>query len=446
MGNLADKKEYGDKLIKDWMSLFSNYSIGNNEYALFTLHCIIGQVCKHVYFRVKARKIDSRIQFLLLQASGSGKGAGYGLSTDIMEALGLRTYKLTQATDPGLIGTQEYNPETKKVEIIDGIMKSADMICFEEASIIFDSTSEHSKNTPIYIRVSCNSIYDSSSKIEKKLGQGKLIKLSPHCSWFLLTYKPDKLMETVAKTGNLQRFITVIREVGLEERKEIINEIFNSINISTEANYLNQYISILERLKRIKAFYGSEPLQIEFTDDAKENLRETSMAMIDLVIDTSSDCRRKLEEFFPRLPEIITRIATHHALFRLSLQVEVEDTSYAKIVMFPIWKRFIAFLEIALIPDNIERTRISRWIAGTVDVYKQVCRSEKVGKILLKDNWIRQRTLVEKCLRFWDDISVTSGMEFMKSITKKENEKNPRAWFEVKKVGSVQYVRLLKDL
>lgn len=444
MVSLADKRIYGKELIKDFIKLFTSYSISNRTYARFMLHVIIGQICRNVYFRVGARKIDARIHLLLFQASGTGKGAGYGISTDFMEELGKIVHKITFATDAALIGTVEYDHSTKEMVPVDGLLKDADFLCMEEANIIFDKQTQHTQNTPVYIQVACNPHFDTSSHIEKKLARGEMIKLEPKCSFVLLTYKPVRLLEAIVQTGLIQRFITVIRDVGLEERRMIIRRMFDILNISTVDEYDNFHVSVLDRLKTIKKLYGGHPKQMNFTDDAKENLYRISMEFTDMILDTSTAAKLKLEEFVHRLSENLIRISIHHAILRLSEQVEVKDTAYAKQVMMPVWSNLVAYIEVALIEDEKDRAKFMKYIRDSVDIYKDILRTAK--KPIVKDDWVRRRSLVEKLCPLWNDISYTSASKEFKLLEKKENEKDPRAWFVVKKIGSTEYVKLLRDL
>jgi len=449
---LTEKKTYGDVLIKDFMKLFLSYSLNNIDYARFTLHTLIGQMLKNVYFRVGARKIDIRTHMLLIQPSGSGKGAGFGIACDFFEELGLIVHKLTEASDAGLVGTiDRYDNYRQEYIINEGLLKDADLVAMEEASTLFDYQSEFSKKNLTYIQIACNPSLDSSSHIEKKLGRGDPIKLHPECSFLLLTYMPDKLMEALVKRGMLQRFVTIIRDIGLEERKHIINLMFDNLNIKSEKSYDELHDSILDRLKIIQKVYsaGNKTIQVDITDDAKENMRAISLEFVDMIQDAAFTARQKLEEFVHRLAELIIRISIHHALLRLSRTpngrclVEVEDTTYAKLYLRPIWKRLIAWIEIALIPDPQERARFHHRINTSIDVYYKILQDAKYVK---KDVWVRRRTLIEMLAPRLGDISTTAADQAFSDLEKPETERDPKAWFEWRKYGSVKYVKLLKEL
>ena len=447
--DIENKKEYGDKLINDWMTLFQSHSLNNPEYARFTLHTIIGQIFRNIYFRVGARKIDIRTHLLLLQPSGTGKGAGYGISCDFMEKMGRLVAKLTHSTDAGLIGSYQYDPTTKTMEKIDGILKDADFMTMEEANVLFDNVDEHSKKTAIYIQVSCNSIFDTSNEIHKKLLSGDTIKVNPKCSWFLLTYKPNALLETILKTGLIQRFIVVIRDVGFEERKDIINHMFDQLNINTVEDYKEFQQSVFSRLKVVSKYMGGKKKEIKMSNSAKENLRRISLEMSDMILESSLRSREKLEEFIHRFSEHLIRISIHHAILRLSDTVEIIDTAYAKRIMLPIWRRLIAYIEISLIQNAERKMHFNKLVEVTTDAYKTLLKA-KEKNIVKKKVWVRRRTLIEECRKGWGDASGLLGFdaaeEYFKEIEKDEKKKNPFAWFEKKKIGPAYYVKMLNNL
>lgn len=447
-----DLSNYGDVLIKDFMKLFLSYSLNNVDYARFTLHTLVGQMLKNVHFRVGARKIDIRTHMLLIQPSGSGKGAGFGIACDFFEGLGLTVHKLTEATDAGLVGTiDRWDEKSKEYVINEGLLKDADLIAMEEASTLFDFQSDFSKKNLTYIQIACNPHLDSSSHIEKKLGRGEPIKLHPTCSFMLLTYMPDKLMSALVKRGVLQRFITIIRDIGLEERKFLLNLLFDNINYKSAKEYDKMHLSILNRLDVVKKTFsaGKKNTEVEITDDAKENMRYISEKFLRMIQDATPTAREKLEEFVHRLGEMVVKISIHHALLRLSetssgrCLVEVEDTNYAKLYLQPIWRRLICWIEIALIPDPQERARMHRRIKVSIDGYYSLLEE---GKYVREKLWVRRRSLLEFIAPKLRDISITAANQAFSELERKEGEDDPKAWFEMKKYGSVKYVKLLKDI
>ena len=90
----------------------------------------------------------------------------------------------------------------KKEEIVYGLLKTADIVGMEEASVIFDLSSDFSKKNMTYMQITMNPLWDSSCRITKKLGN-HIIDFKPHASFILTSYPPDRLAEKITKTGFL---------------------------------------------------------------------------------------------------------------------------------------------------------------------------------------------------------------------------------------------------
>lgn len=453
---LSTKKKYGKKLIDDFLSLFDCYSIDNRAYGRICLHTIIGQLFKNCYFTIKGRKIDIRIQGQVIQSSGSGKGAGVGIAIRFMMALGLKVYVITKITDAGLIGTiGRFDHKKQKYIIEPGILKDADVIVMEEAGWLYDTSSAHNEDILTYIQICCNSIHDESCQINKKLGPGAMISFKPHASFLLLSFMPDQFMEKLLSKGMVQRFATVIRDVDFEERLKVLDLYYDGLNDDSMDTYDELFLDIYKRLQLLKTKFGSRQIKMKFTTQAQENLRRIATEMVELIHEASPKAKPKLKEFTIRLAEMLNKLACHHALLRYSTQVELEDTQYAKLIYTPIWRTTMAFIEISLIPDPKERARVHGYIATAVDLYKGIVNRGTDPKVKFTDKngavWVRRDTMLELLRKSWsfDDCSKTAANEIFHDLERVGNQRNPKAWFQTKKIkerGSAKYVKLLKDL
>ncbi len=454
--SLSTPRQYGKKLIDDFLYLFNCYSIENRAYGRICLHTIIGQVFKNCYFTINARKIDIRFQGQVIQSSGSGKGAGVGIAIRFMEALGLKVYAITKITDAGLIGTiGRFDHKKQKYIIEPGILKDADVIVMEEAGWLYDTNSPHNEDILTYIQICCNALEDKSCLINKKLGPGAIINFKPHASFLLLSYMPEQFMEKLLSKGMIQRFGTVIRDVDYEERLRVLDLYYDGLNVESKETYDELFISIYKRLQLLKTKFGSGQIKMTFTPKAQENLRRISKEMFEMMHDASPKAKPKLKEFTIRLAEMLNKLSCHHALLRYSTQVELEDTQYAKLIYTPIWRTTMAFIEISLIPDPKERARMNGYVATSVDLYKGICNREQNPKIKFTDKngaiWVRRETMLERLRLTWsfDDCSKTAANEIFHSLEREGKQRNPKAWFQTKKIkerGSAKYVKLLKDL
>jgi len=500
---MVSKADFGDGLIRDYLKVFDSYAIGNPAYGRLVLHVILGQALKHIYFRQDARKIDIRLHGLLIRASGSGKGAGYGFFCKMAEDLGIDNQQLTEATDAGLVGTGSTNQEGE-IEINEGLMKDADLISMEEASPLFDYTEAFSKKNLTYLQIAMNPLHDASCHVSKKIGSlPDAIEFKPHCSFLLLTYIPDKFLDALVKRGVIQRFVTVLQTVSLEERMKTVNKAIDRINISVERKIEEDYNSVKMRLKTVILKYqklggfnpeearyrfnekrvrenfekmikpkpSKEKLDLLFddfqknlqkfeeeewfikygycfdiSDSAKEAIREVEKELVEMIKDTTEMAQEKLSEFTHRMFEILVRLSIHHAILRLDNSVKTEDIIYAKRVYKPVWQETIYFIEDNLTPSTNERLKINLIIHKAVDTYKAILKANKPKHV--KENiWVRRATILSLLQKKWDNCSyVTAAKRLSKIETTKPNDTNKNKWFVVKKFGNIPYIRLIQDI
>jgi len=462
----------GDELIQDWLKLFSSYSIQNDMYAKISLHVILGQlICGEVkeigalddvtfriengvYYRMGSRKIDSRIHLLLIKPQATGKGAGYTAVARASGALGINFQKLTEATDAGLVGTVNPEAESEDDSIIDGLLKTADIVGMEEASVLFDLTSEFSKKNMTYFQIMMNSIYDDSNEISKKLG-GRTIRLKPHGSCLLMSYPPDRLVDKIVKTGFIDRLVTIFEDVTLEDRLDVIKKMSDNINVSTDESYKKDFDFIVERLEYIKKQYSKVETNITITDDIRKLILQVIDEFAMKILDASPKAREKLERFVSRLFEILVKLAVHHAIISNRTNLEVADVAYSRLTYLPIWKNLIISLESLLIIDPVEMQRRYKTIRTSIAEYnKQI---EK-GKFVKGGVWVRRLTMIENLQFKWDQCSMETADFNLRKIEKTQQTKYNKynvgivrrlqkdKFFERRNIGGFEYVKKIKDI
>jgi len=500
---MTTKDDYGDKLIRDFLKVFDSYAIDNKPYGRLVLHILLGQALKHIYFRQDARKIDVRIHGLLIRPSGSGKGAGFGFFCRVAEDVGLDNQILTEATDAGLIGTGTVDKDGNVV-INEGIMKGADLVSMEEASPMFDYETAFSKKNLTYLQIAMNPLYDASCMISKKIGSlPTAIRFKPHCSFLLLTYIPDKFLDAIVKRGVIQRFVTILQNVSLEERMKTVDKAIDRLNLSQESKHDDMYDSVIKRFKEVilkcqklggyeehkmktrwndkyirKAYedkirpklkknkidqlvdtlvkqlesfedeewYLKHGYCFNISDKSRDEIREVEHELVEMIKDTTEMAQDKLAEFTHRLFEILVRLAIHHAILRLDNTVMTEDVIYAKRTYKAIWQETIYFIEDNLVASTNERMKMNRVIQGGVDEYHRMLK-ENDKKYVKNDIWVRKGTLVKNLQTKWDNCSyVTAVKRFSKIETSNPRETNKNKWFLVKKIGNIPYVTLTQDV
>lgn len=446
-------KDFGDTLIKDYLNVFGTHSIKNTKYGKISMHVLLGQALKNVYYMLGAREIDIRIHLLLIKAQASGKGAGYGFCETMAHALGLDFKSYSDETGAGLAGTKEYDPTLKKHVEVEGALKTADIIGKEEASALFDYTSEHSKMNLIYMQQTMNPLKDASCHIGRKLG-GMEIDFKPHASFLLMSYPPDKLVDKLLKTGFLDRMICVFEEVTLEDRLEVIRRMKEMINTSSKKSSAEKMDSVIQRMKIVVNKFQKENIRMLIPDDVHQSILEVIDELAMKILDASPKARNKLEHFISRLYETLIKLSIHHALLSLRTNVTIGDVLYARMTYFPIWQNLIISIESLLIISPEEKHRKQVIILRAKEEYERLI---KEGKYVKKNVWVRRPTMIKNLQSKWDNCSVpTADNNLSKiekvSILKKYNklfskitEYEKDKIFERKYFGDVAYIKKIKE-
>jgi len=448
-----EKTLFGDKLIETYLEVFNSYSIANELYGRISLHVLLGQaLCKHVCYQMGSRRIDPRVHLLLIKPQGTGKGAGYGFIDKMAKSIGLDFQSLTESTDAGLVGTLE--KDGNETVVVDGLLKTADIIGMEEASVLFDYTNDFSKKNMTYMQITMNPLEGSSCKISKKLGT-ELIEIEPHASFVLLTYPPDKLVDKLLKTGFIDRVIPVFEDVTLEERLMIIEKMSEAIStgIDKKDEIDKKEKLVATSLKHIINMYTTEK-RFVLPDEIKKLLIKTMTEDFSMkILDASTKAKEKLEHFITRLYETLIKLSIHHAILSGREAIDVSDIVYARRLFTPIWNNLIISIESLLIISPQERMRRHRIIRTSIDEYKTQIRLKK----FVKDKvWVRRRTMVKNLQHLWDNCSINTAdnnlykLEKSCELTNKafinKLQYDKDKYFERKSIKGVAYLKLIKDI
>lgn len=441
--------DFGDKLIRDYLDVFSTYSIKNEMYGKISLHVILGQALKNVYYKTGSRKIELRLHLLLIKPQGTGKGAGYGFIKKMAERVGLIFKHVTKSTGPAIAGTMELDPSTKKHVEKDGVLKTADIVGMEEASPLFDLADEFSKMNMTYFQITMNPLEDESCRITRDLVSGT-IDYKPHASFILTTYPPDKLVDKLLKTGFLDRTIAIFEEVTLSDRLEVIKQM--SRNIGKIDSKTQEYVFSLvaNRLYTVIKKYQKDDICITIPDDIKKRLLLVVDELAIKILDASPVAREKLEHFISRLYETLVKLAAHHALLSLRTKLEVSDVLYARTTYLPIWRNLIISIESLLIISPEERARKQAIIKQSINEYDKQVRLKE----FVKENiWVRRSTMLEVLQMKWDQCSMETADNNLRKLEKLPELRSSKVaryekdkFFKRRDIGGVAYLKKIKDL
>lgn len=441
--------DFGDALINDYLTVFNSSSVKNQLYGRISLHVIFGQALKNVYYRVGSRKIDPRVHLLLIKPQGSGKGAGYGVIKRMAEAVGLNFKHLTESTDGGLAGSHRYNSKTGVDEVIHGVLENSDIIGMEEASVLFDYSSEFSKKNMTYMQITMNSLHDASCRISRDF-VGQTVDFTPHASFVLLTYPPDKLVDKLLKTGFLDRVIPIFEDVTLIDRLEVIKQISENINVFSEESFKKKEEDLAYKLNVVVKKFQKDNICISISDDINKRMLLIIDEFAMKILDASPKAREKLEHFVSRLYEQLLKLAIHHALLSLRTSLEINDILYARLTYLPIWQNLIISIESLLIISPEERARKHRIIRTAIDEYDIQIKMKTYVKGGI---WVRRLTMIENLRTKWDNCTMETAdnnlqklerlpeLEFSK-VSKYEKDK----FFERRYIGGIAHLKKIKDI
>lgn len=454
MSDAVHLNKIGSNFIDTFLNVFGSYSFSNELYGRIALHVIIGQALStNVFYRMGSRVIDIRVHLLFIKPQGTGKGAGYGFVERVCKTIGLDFQNLTESTDAGLVGTLDRDDDGESF-VVDGLLKTADIIGMEEASVLFDYTNEFSKRNMAYMQIAMNPLGDSSSTITKKLGK-QLIEFKPHASFILLTYPPDKLLDKLLKTGFLDRIITVFEEVTLEDRLKVIRKMSEQINVSSKEEFEKNFNDVVNTLKAIIAKYHNSKITIKIPDDVHKVTLNIIEEFAMKILDASPKAREKLEHFISRLYETLLKLAIHHAILSGRETLDLSDIMYARMTYLPIWKNLIISIESLLIISDVERHRKYRIIRTAIDEYDRIMKVEKAPHVV-KGGWVRRLTMITNLQVKWDQCSKETADNNLRKIEKfdpieyekfgKISEYEKDKFFEKKNIGGFDYVRKIREI
>lgn len=218
-----------ETLIKLWKEIFNIYSFNNPEYNIASLHLVIGTLLKHCRVKRHGTPTDPRISILYLKPSFSGGSAGYDLIAKVLRRLELKSQKITDTTDAGLIGSIDQHGNFTK-----GVLDKSvsDMVYWGEASMLFNrNLPPHQKKTINYFQMALNPIDSEESHFEKPM-RGGIVTCDVEASLLAVSFPPSELDERILISGLLQRMLFIFKTIDLDGRLSNVKEDINRYGTS----------------------------------------------------------------------------------------------------------------------------------------------------------------------------------------------------------------------
>ena len=232
------------KIVEKWTQDAIEASNFNEVPASIAFFSVLGQLCKDMIAIPSNLNVDdTRIQFLWMQTSGTGKSTLTNWFLPVLkltwETINTKhntdfdLFDITDYTDAALIGSFEKRREqieddegrTRTVEVdvkIDGQLEGEGLAIWDEFeySGVFKQ-SQHKENAVVYLNTFMNTLWGETWVIKKKLKTGEVLECRCKRSVYATTYIPKSLTSVITEKGVLQRILIFIYEVPQHQQKQM---------------------------------------------------------------------------------------------------------------------------------------------------------------------------------------------------------------------------------
>lgn len=452
-------------VVEEYVKSAVQVSKYNNVPAAISFFTILGEICKDmVQITGGRRKDDTRVHFLWMQTSGTGKTEMYNfigpvakLTFEMINATyedSLPTpfdvFDVKDITDAALIGSidmqdtlveQENGPPLReKVPIhLKGALEGSGLCVYDEFeySGVFKQ-SQHKENVIMYLNTFMNSIHGENYIITKKLKDGdEPIECKCQRGIYATTYIPKDLTKVIAEKGVMQRMLIYIWEVPQSIQDEIREGIIDEVGTYVDAErpikqYANNFLIIYDLLKkRFDEVDGVARNTVVFSDEYRAALRNEWLAMRNFVSNSRPEVLDIAGNFITRLLGTLTRISV---LCCIAEAPSISDESKRYIVtaknarqasslVRQCYKSLVSWLDTAL---KVRRQSLEEksGVNDFITAYNE-CKPKD-------DDWVNKSVLLAKVRQ-----NTNKGQSTIyRLFTKIENK------FEQKKIGHKAYVKI----
>jgi len=356
--------------LNKYLQCFDGYSYNNSLFGAATAHMITGRLLvRHKKFlNFGFRQIDPRTSVTFLKPTASGGSSAFDFVKMICDSMGITIRSVDEATDAALIGTDEVTKDEDGVEqhnATGGIFGNPeiDIIYIDEGSVLFmKNPPPHSSKTRNYIQKVLNPMGSATSKLVKEMAR-VTIERDPDQSMYVVSFYPDTIDSTVIRTGFMQRSLTICKRMNLEDRKANMFRDIDAQGLVVDRTMINE---VMASFKTVENFIKNTPkwtfgegtgeLQKSYVEDALGILTNTSSFLQE---EGASFVQLYVGRHFPIL-------AWHHAIWRESAVIEVEDIKYAYMhILRPAFTDVVSWIE-----EKSEVKRANQMEKGQANIIK----------------------------------------------------------------------------
>ena len=451
------------KVVEEYVKSAVEVSHYNEVPSAISFYVLLGQIVKDMVAIPNGRRIDdTRVQFIWMQTSGTGKSTLYDfygpvskLTFDMLNdkyGVEFNTFAVKDITDAGLIGSmgKEYemvedeNGNVTRQEVpvqLYGELEGSGLAAFDEFeySGVF-KTSNHKENVVLYLNTFMNSLHGENWVITKKLKEGHVMECRCQRSLFATTYIPKQLTSVIAEKGVMQRTLIYIREVPQEIQDELRDAIIDEVGTIVDrdlpiAKFATSFVKIYESIKKHYDEIGQKPLEtITFSPAFNSALKNESWKMRNFVADSRPAVFEIASNFITRLNGTMTRMAVLSCIAeapnirdkKKRYIVTERHVRQAAYIVRQCYKSLVSWLDSALKerPQSIQLEATKQKFMKT---YEEILKESADT-----DGWINKTTLLSRVRKQTGVGQATIYRTFNKSLTEH---------FEHKKIGKYSYIK-----
>jgi|TARA_R100000458_G_C8276025_1_gene251208 hypothetical protein len=326
------------KVVEQYVKSAADVSKYNEIPAAIGFFVILGQLAKDMVAIPSGRRVDdTRIQFIWMQTSGTGKTEMYNffgpVANEVFRILddkyGVKfdVFSVDDTTDAALIGSMRIEKERVEnedgemewVEIptqIDGGFEGSGLVAYDEFeySGVFKQ-SQHKENVIMYLNKFMNTLHGENWIIRKKLRDGDIIQCRCQRSIYATTYIPKTLTNVIAEKGVIQRTLIYIKEVPQEVQDELREKVLDEVGTIKPKDapikkFAQNFVIIYDALKKRYEETGEDPLRtVTFGKGFNDALKNESIKMRNYVANSRPEVFEIAGNFITRLNQTMTRLS-----------------------------------------------------------------------------------------------------------------------------------------
>lgn len=482
---IEENNEQADNLLPSIVNGFvkaaTDVSHHNEIPAAMSFFVILGQLAKDFIAIPSGQNLDdTRIHFLQIQTSGTGKSTLYNFvgpvakrtfekindlgshvtNTPLAEETGefegakkFDTMSVIDYTDAGLVTQmaeveiQEEdddgnNRRRREIQRIPGLLEGSGLAHWDEFeySGVF-TTSEHKKSAIVYLNTLMNPLHGENWKITKKLKEGDVVKTLCERSVLAMTYPPKKLDEIMTQKGVLQRMVIYIWDVPEFIQDKMRRTQIRTAGIYKEVNQpIDRYVDALVKLyqslhKRFQDVGRNPMMTVQYEEGFQEAYEFRYDQMMQFLERESPEVREVASNFTTRLLKMLLKLSVLNCIAESPQYQKDEDK-------FIVSSRHVT--QAAFLIQNCY-SRLTEWLGSALRVRrKEALANSKEPKLVAcygnmgekdEEGWVSKKLFFDAYI----------AQEKVSQVQAYRDYKKHANIFEEDKVGRSVFIRITGD-